>query len=178
MKILTGKRPRPRRILLYGIHGVGKSTWAATAPRPIFLNIEDGLDDIDCAHTDHIIDHGGVIGAISWLIQNGQDFDTVVIDTLDWLEQLVFKQVAESKGEGNIEDIGYGKGYTFALKSWDFLLKGLEELRKRGKTIILLAHARISRFNDPNGESYDRCGADAPGSTLTAKQSQAKNCQN
>ena len=46
-KIHTGKKPP--RIMLYGTEGIGKSTFAAQAPSPIFLPTEDGLGEIDCA---------------------------------------------------------------------------------------------------------------------------------
>lgn len=52
MKLLKqvhkGKQPRPRRLMLYGVHGVGKSSMAAMAPRPIFVQTEDGLAGIEC----------------------------------------------------------------------------------------------------------------------------------
>ena len=34
--------------MLYGTHGIGKSTFASCAPKPIFLQTEDGLGEIDC----------------------------------------------------------------------------------------------------------------------------------
>ncbi|MFN9292481.1 MAG: AAA family ATPase, partial [Planctomyces sp.] len=47
VKITTGKKAVPRRVMLYGTHGIGKSSWAAQAPGVLFLNVEDGLNDID-----------------------------------------------------------------------------------------------------------------------------------
>ena len=156
MKITTGKQAKPRRILLYGPHGVGKSSWAANAPKPLFLNIEDGLNDIDCARTDKLNTYGDVVSAISWLVTNENEYETIVTDTLDWLEHLVFKQVAQDAGKNQIEDIGYSKGYKFAAEKWVHLLKGFDALRDRGKTIILLAHAKIDTFESPETERYDR----------------------
>jgi len=48
-QIRTGKQSSPPRILLYGTEGIGKSTFAAQAPNPIFIPTEDGLNEIDCA---------------------------------------------------------------------------------------------------------------------------------
>ena len=42
----TGRRQRPPRLFIYGIEGIGKSSLAASAPNPIFLPTEDGLDEI------------------------------------------------------------------------------------------------------------------------------------
>ena len=33
--------------MLYGTHGIGKSTWGAMAPDPIFIQTEDGLAEVD-----------------------------------------------------------------------------------------------------------------------------------
>ncbi len=157
MKILSGRQIRARKVLLYGQHGIGKSTWAASAPQPLFLNIEDGVADIDCAKTEKLGSFAEVVDAISWLSQNPHDFKTLVIDTLDWLEQLIFREVAKSANKGNIADIGYGKGYDAAREKWDFLLRGFDHIRQsRDMTIIMLAHAKIQRYDNPETESYDR----------------------
>lgn len=46
--IQSGRKFAPRRVLLYGTHGVGKSSFGARAERPIFIPTEDGLNEIDC----------------------------------------------------------------------------------------------------------------------------------
>ena len=46
--IQSGKENRPPRIMIYGAEGVGKSTFAASAPNPVFIQTEDGLGEIDC----------------------------------------------------------------------------------------------------------------------------------
>ena len=51
------------------------------------------------------------------------------IDTLDWLEKLIWTAVAEEANKKNIEDIGFGKGYVAAAEEWRNLLSGLEVLR-------------------------------------------------
>lgn len=156
MQIISGKQTRPRRIMLYGIHGVGKSTWASEAPHPLFLNIEDGIADIDAAKTEHLKAYADVVSAISWLIGNPNDYQTIVLDTVDWLERQIFDEVARSQGKKNIEEIGYGKGYQLALSKWEFLLSGLNRLRDMGRTVILLCHAKVRKFTDPGADSYER----------------------
>ena len=46
--IQTGRQSKPPRVLLYGVEGIGKSTFGSEAPKPIFIQTEDGLDEIDC----------------------------------------------------------------------------------------------------------------------------------
>ena len=74
---------KPDRIFLYGTEGVGKTTFAAGAPKPIFVAAEDGLGDLD---VDVFPTHRGprdVLDAIETLTVEECDFETVVIDTLD-----------------------------------------------------------------------------------------------
>ena len=47
-QVKSGKAAAPRRVMLYGTHGIGKSTFGAMSPKPIFLQTEDGLGEIDC----------------------------------------------------------------------------------------------------------------------------------
>lgn len=154
VKILTGKQTRPRRILLYGQHGVGKSTWASEAPAPVFLNIEDGLADIDCAKTEKLETFGAVCQAIEWA--KGSEFRTIVVDTLDWLERIIFNQVAQEASKPTIAEIGFGRGYVEAVRKWEHVLAELEKARMQGKGIILLAHARVVLFENPETQAYDR----------------------
>ena len=157
MQILTGRKLKPRRIMNYGIHGCGKSTWASEAPGCIFIDIEDGLNDIDCAKTPRCNDYGNVLSAVSWLLTEKHDYKWVAVDTLDWMQALIFAKVSQDAGVSSIEKIAYGKGYEAAVKCWDYVLKGFDALRdNRGMGIILLAHARIAKFASPETDSYDR----------------------
>ena len=84
-------------------------------------------------------------------------YQSVVIDSLDWLEPLVWAHTAETNGWKDIEAAGYGKGFTAALDAWRALLEGLNALRdEKNMTIILIAHSDIKRFDAPDTEPYDR----------------------
>lgn len=153
--IQTGRSIRPRRTLVYGTHGVGKSTFGSMAPSPIFLPTEDGLDDIDCARFPLLTTWPDVEGAIDALM-GSHDYQTVVTDSLDWLEKLIHAQVCIDKNVASIEDIGYQAGYKLAVEYWRAFLRGMDALRARGMGVIFLAHAKIDRFENPDTEAYDR----------------------
>jgi hypothetical protein len=143
--------------MLYGVHGVGKSTWAANAPGCLFLNVEDGLDDIDCAKTEQIKDFGELMAALKYLALGEEKFQWIAIDTLDHLEKVIWKKVAEDAGKQSIGDIGYGAGYKRALSMWGEIQTALDYLRNtQGIGTIALAHAEIKRFDSPEQDSYDR----------------------
>ena len=156
-QVESGKTAGPRRVMLYGTHGIGKSTWGAQAPKPIFIQVEDGLGQVDCDRFPLAGKYADVVSALSELWSEKHPYRTVVVDTLDWLEQLIWAEVCRRKGVENIEDIGYAKGYTFALTHWREVLDGLDALRNdRGMTVVLIAHSKIDRFENPETETYDR----------------------
>jgi len=158
-RIHTGRRRVPPRLLIYGVEGVGKSTTAAGAPEAVFIQTEDGLDQIDCSSFPLAKTFGEVVSALSALYSQDHNFQTVVIDSLDWLERLIWDDVCREFGVKSIEkaDGGYAKGYTHALTQWREILNGLDALRnERGMCVILLAHARVERFEDPESVAYDR----------------------
>lgn len=161
MKIHKGIQPRPRRILLYSKHGLGKSTWASKAPRPIFLNLEDGLGDIDCESTEKICSYDELLASLLWLDQNEHPFRTVVIDTLDWAEKLIHQRVCDAAQVKAITDIDFGKGFGRALPLWQTLVGMLNQLRaSKNMAVILLAHATAVKIREPGQDQFDRWSPD------------------
>lgn len=157
LQATSGRSVRPRRVMLYGTHGVGKSSWAAQAHNAIFIPTEDGLGEIDCVKLPIMTSFDMVMQAIAELYTEKHDRQTAVIDSLDWLEQLIWAEVAKSSHVDNIEKIGYAKGYTYALTYWRKFLDGLQALRNdRGMFVVLLAHCQIVKFEDPETDNYDR----------------------
>ena len=155
--ILTGTKPGPRRMLVYGTAGIGKSTFATCAPSPIVIQTEDGLNEIDCHKFPVATTLAEVMASIGALYNEDHPYRTVVIDSMDWMERLIWAKVCADRQAATIEDIGYGKGYTFAIQHWRDVLDGLTALReRRGMTVVLIAHARIERFENPETEAYDR----------------------
>lgn len=155
--IQSGKCPGPRRIMMYGIEGVGKSSSAAAAPAPIFIQTEDGLGEIDCDRFPLAENFRQVIDCLGELYTEEHKFRTVVIDSLDWLERLIWAEVCRKKNFENIEDIGYQKGYAFALTYWREVLSGLDAIRnQRGMGVVLIAHSKIEKFENPEADNYDR----------------------
>jgi hypothetical protein len=158
-QIHTGRRHSPPRLLIYGSEGIGKSSTAADAPGAIFVPTEDGLDQIDCASFPLAKTFRDVVSVLSTLYSEDHDYQTVVIDSLDWLERLIWDDVCREFGVKSIEkaDGGYAKGYVHALRQWREVLGGLDALRhKRNMCVILLAHAKVEKFEDPENLAYDR----------------------
>ena len=92
-KIHSGPRHMPPRLMIHGTEGIGKSTTASQAPKPIFIQTEDGLGQIDCDSFPLAGSFGDVVKALSALYADKHDYQTVVIDSLDWLERLIWDDI-------------------------------------------------------------------------------------
>ena len=140
----------PPRLLLYGVAGVGKTLCATGSPRPVVIQTEDGLGTISVPTFGLLRSFDEVMEALASLYTEPHDYQTVVLDSLDWLEPLIWQHTAQMHNQPDIESFGYGKGYLAALDTWRSLLDGLNALRdERGMGVILIAHAEIKRFDSP-----------------------------
>lgn len=142
------------RIAVYGVEGIGKTTFAAGAPKPIFICTEDGLGSLQVDHFPLATKVQDVLDAIQSLLQEDHDFGTVVIDSVDWLDNLIWQDV-EAKHDA--KDLAYGKGAMIVADVWSDVLAGLNALRnQKNMVVILIAHTQIKRFDSPETEPYDR----------------------
>lgn len=158
-RIQTGRSCAPPRLMIYGTEGIGKSTFASQTPDPIFIQTEDGLGQIDCHRFPLANSLDDVATALSELRLQPHDYKTIVIDTLDWLELLIWDSLCRQYGVSSIEKVdgGYGKGYVHATACWRHIIDQLSALRNERKMmILLLAHSKIERFEDPEAAAYDR----------------------
>ena len=145
------------RILITGTAGVGKTTWASQAPAPVFLFSEDGAGSLELDAFPLLESYEDAIAAIGVLYAQDHEYQTVVLDSVDHMEPLIWDRVCRDGRMQSIEDAGYGKGYVAALAYWKTLLDGLNALRNdKGMTVILTGHVEAKRFESPEHDSYDR----------------------
>jgi hypothetical protein len=156
-RVVRGRQEVPDRVLIYGVEGVGKSSWAAAAPNPIFVPAEEGTDQLNVERFPKPERWSEVLDAIEQLRAEKHDYRTVAFDTLDALEPLLWRHICDRDKKESIESYGYGKGYVAALDEWRVFLSALERLRReRSMSIVLIAHTLIRPFKNPEGEDYDR----------------------
>lgn len=154
--IETHKHERPRRILLYGTQGIGKSTFGAMAPASIFIPTEDGLGDIKAKAFPICQSYRDIENCITAL-GGKHDFQTVVLDSADWAEQLIWKKLCDEGSKSSIVEFGFGKGYGLAATIFREMLDGFAWLNtEKNMRVIMLAHSKIERFSNPAGDDYDR----------------------
>lgn len=157
---------QPQKILLYSVQGLGKTTFASTFDHPIFIRTEDGAGALEVPTFPQLVTSFDQMEAAINALHGEHPFRTMVLDSLDWLEPIVWaKQMAmapySEKGKEikTIEDYGFGKGYAMALDWWRYLMGGLDSLRfNRGMQIVLIAHSEVKRYDSPETDPYDRYG--------------------
>lgn len=160
MSLLTnihkGRRLKPRRTLLYGPHGIGKSSWGSKWPRPLFFDLEGGCNDID-VESVRIKSAMEAYGAIIELPSvDDLPYQTVVIDSVDWLEKFAWEHLCREADKPSIADFGFGTGYRKSAAFFSKILAALDQVIEKGLHVVLLAHATQVKVEPPDGESYHK----------------------
>lgn len=157
MQITRGRKARAQKVVIYGPEGIGKSTFAAQFPEPVFIDTEGSTDNMDVARMDKPTSWAMLKNEIAFIKANSDACKTLVIDTIDWAEQLAVSYVCSQHQKNGIEDFGWGKGYTYVQEEIGRLLNSLSELVDIGINVVLTAHAQIKKFEQPDEMgAYDR----------------------
>jgi len=149
----------PPRIVLYGTAKVGKTSFAATIPNNLLLDIEGGSGAVNITRIERekLDSYDKLMDVLKSVYEQKHDFSCITLDTMDVLEQLIFTQAAKEHSKNSIADVGYGAGYVTAVNIWKQVLQGLDMLREERKMMVLLiGHDVVKRHDDPISESYDR----------------------
>jgi hypothetical protein len=149
----------PARVGLYGMWGVGKTTWISKAPRCVFLSTERGTNQIPGATRIEITSFDGFRSGLLGVLKRKHKFRTLAIDTTSALEAMMWADLCVRAGVGSIEEIdnGYGKGFNRAVEAWGLILSVLDRIRlERGMNIVLSMHAKNAVYKNPEGQDYNR----------------------
>jgi hypothetical protein len=154
--VTRGKQRRAQRVCIYGVESVGKTTFAAKAPKPIFLDVEGGTHHLDAARVE-IDSFESLQGAVTELAAGGHEFGTAVIDSADWTEKLLIEHLLAETKKKSIEDFGYGKGWIQVAERFARLLTSCDKLIDRGINVFFVAHSHVKRVEPPDQmAAYDR----------------------
>lgn len=156
-QVKSGKEKEPYFIVIYGVEGIGKTTFAADAPKPLFIDVEHGTSELD-VHRLNPKSFKEIVSILDEIIAaEALAYQTLVLDSLDSIEPLIWDEVCREGNKSNIKRFAYGEGYTIALQKWKILLDKLRVIQLKGLHIIMIAHHKRKEFKDPQQiHDYDR----------------------
>jgi hypothetical protein len=162
----------PYIIVVHGVGGIGKTSWAAHSDKPLFLVDDQELGIFDLMASKQIDFKVPVMPkAESWpqvlemldeVVEKGvgQGYKTLVLDSATGMEYLCFLHHCEEAYEGDWSRRGffnYQQGPKSAAKSlWPEFLRKLLAIRSTGMNVIMIAHSQIKSFSNPEGPDFDR----------------------
>lgn len=155
-EITRGVQQKAQKVVIYGPEGIGKSTFAAGFPNPVFIDTEGSTKHMDVARLPRPSSWQMLLAEIEH-VKKTKLCSTLVIDTVDWAEQLCIEDLCARYQKSGIEDFGYGNGYVYAKEDFGRFLNRLEDVIEAGIHVVLTAHAQIRKFEQPNEMgAYDR----------------------
>lgn len=156
-EITSGIVKRAQKVVVYGVEGIGKSTLASKFPDPLFIDTEGSTSKLNVNRLPKPTSYEMLNEEIRHVIANTSICKTLVIDTVDWAEQYIIDYILNKHQKSGIEDFGYGNGYVYAKEEVARFLHLLDEVINVGINVLLLAHAQIRKFEQPDEMgAYDR----------------------
>lgn len=156
-QVTSGVIPAPVKVVLYGPEGIGKSTFAAQFPDPVFLDTEGGTKRLNVRRLPRPTSWAMLLDEVAEVRRGSIPCATLVLDTADWAETLCIQSICAKAKVDGLEGFGYGKGYVYVKEEFGRLLDQLEEVVTGGRNVVVLAHAAIAKFEQPDAVgNYDR----------------------
>lgn len=172
MEITRGKIRGAKKVLVYGPEGIGKTTFAAGFPEPVFIDTEGSTKEQDVARLPEPSSWTMIKEEVRYVIQHPDVCRTLVIDTADWAEKMAIQSVLDEHNKNGIEDFGYGNGYRYVYEKFGELLNLLNDVIARGINVVMTAHATLRKFEQPDElGAYDRYSMkliDSPKTSISA----------
>ena len=166
MQVIKQATPTAPKLMIYGLSGVGKSTLASKLKNPIFIDMEGGLNYMDVARTPTLTSYASVLKVLGELFNAAEagkrEYDTIVIDSVDWLVRKVVEKAAgidKNKLDEtlNRSNGGYGNGkQVLENHIRTYLLPLLVTLNKQGYGICLIAHADRKVLMNSDGSDVEQ----------------------
>lgn len=158
----------PQVITVCGDAGLGKSSLAATFPKPIFVRAEDGVARIPKAFRPAALppvrNEDQLWDQLKALVHEEHDYKTAVIDTVSAADRMFVQSILKQdharggKASGiNQAFGGYGNGFAALAAKHQQMRNAAEMMRiKRGMNVVFLAHTEVGTMRLPDMDDFSR----------------------
>lgn len=149
MNITKGIISKPVKVCVYGVEGIGKTTFASQFPEPLFFDLDKGSAQLDVSRVTDITSWPLLLNSIKEIYDNPTICKTLVIDTADAAERMCIDYICGKFNKKGIEDFGYGAGYTYLTEEFARFLVQLDACIGQGINVVVLAHAVLKTVTLP-----------------------------
>lgn len=148
----------PPKVMIYGPPGIGKSTFGAAGPKPIFIQAEQGLAGIKVPCFPLAKSFDEVMDYLRCLLDEDHHYQSLVLDSASGVEALIKQKILLETGAKNLNVVGpFGLGYVMLAEKWEQVVSLLDAIRiQRGMLILIIAHAEMAVAEDAEYGSFDR----------------------
>ena len=162
---ISKPQSEPVIMTITGDAGVGKTSLAATFPKPIFIRAEDGLESLVGKNAPDafplVEDTDALWAQLASLINEEHEYQTCVIDSSSQLEVLFsdFVLASDPKKPTTLATAngGYGAGYLAVSALHGRVRKAAQLLRsKRGMNVVFIAHSDVATLELPDQDPYSK----------------------
>ena len=146
--ITSGPTATAQKVVLYGVEGIGKSTFASQFPNPVFIDTEGSTSNMNVQRLDNPNSWQMLLDEVNYVKQT-KICSTLIIDSADWAERICKEHLAVL-GKWTDSNNDYGAKYTALEKEFGLLINKLSDLVELGINVVLTAHAKLKKKEEPD----------------------------
>ena len=169
--LYTDANVRGKKIIVYGVSGMGKSTLCAMLSEvglnPVFLALDDGVDELVHPATGQPLNRykANSYQDVRNILAQGQKlfldagFDTVIVDTMTAVEEYAVPFILDTVLKDgvrmkNLEQYGYSKGYAHLSDHDNYIKYDLQKLCEMGLNVVVICQQAPIKRSEAGVDDY------------------------
>lgn len=146
--------PATIKMMVYGQAGMGKTTLALSAPKPLLLDFDNGVKRVNMNHLEGV----GVVQVTSWkdveevLREDLSEFQTIVVDTIGKMMDFIIAHKCGTRQPSIRDWGGINQEFTGFVRNLSMLNKNIvfvahRDTRKDGDDVVFIPALREKSYN-------------------------------